>query len=85
MNEESIKRGTIVTVKPVASNGHDEQPAIVTYVGGPLNEGRAIVNVKVFPDLDEPLDLTSVSVFTDPTKLDAYIQENPLTPVAFIE
>jgi len=80
----NLKRGTIVTVKGVVSNGHDEQPAIVTYAGE-LNEGRATVNVKVFPDLDESIDLTSVPFFTDPEKLATYIQENPLTPVTFIE
>ncbi len=84
MGEESIKCGTIVTVKGVNFNGHDEQPAIVTYVWTPINEGQATVNVKVFPDMGEPFDLTSIFVFTDPAKLEAYIQDNPSNQVAHI-
>lgn len=83
-----MKRGDIITVKNVVSNGHDEQPAVVTNVWGESDvTGEAVVNAKVLPDCGEPRDATSVTVYRDRTAAEAFLEtcENVRPIVGFVE
>lgn len=77
--------GQSVVIRGVPSNGHDEQPGIITMAWDHAKAAGTepgcgsvqVCNIKVFPDCGAPFDATSIKVFSSP----AYAMNNCTDPV----